>query len=449
MMTNNARVNRYAAAAVLVPLLLAWLAVGAGAAQDGRVTLRAEGTPVAEVLQILAERSGLNIVTAPEVQTKTISIRMENTPFEEALHLVVRAAGLGYEQVGGTILVADPDKLNSTTGQVTHVFDLQYADPVNVGQALNVLSDDVSVDINTKRVIVKATRSAIEQAAEVVQGMDRKPAQVLIEARLIEVNTSKVEEMGIDWEKITKWSTFMVEGYHGPGPAGQLPVDVDYTAVDDLSSLYRQSAIFEVAIDELITEGAAKLLSNAKIVTTDGHQAEIFAGETVPVVITSLQSSGGSSGGVMQSVQLEKIDVGVRLNITPRISEGGRMITTMVEPEVSRILRFVGPDNDLPQTSTRRATTNVRVQDGQTIYLGGLISEEERKNTKKVPLLGDIPLLGALFRHTKNEMVRLDLVVEMTVRVVGDEADSLPQRAQESPEVEAAFFGPESAAGGN
>ncbi|MCB1149950.1 type II and III secretion system protein, partial [bacterium] len=139
----------------------------------------------------------------------------------------------------------------------------------------------------------------------------------------------------------------------------------------------------------------------------------------------------------------------VRLNITPRISEGGRMITTMVEPEVSRILRFVGPDNDLPQTSTRRATTNVRVQDGQTIYLGGLISEEERKNTKKVPLLGDIPLLGALFRHTKNEMVRLDLVVEMTVRVVGDEADSLPQRAQESPEVEAAFFGPESAAGGN
>jgi len=438
-MTNRARVTRYATAAALIPLLLSLMAIGATATDGkGLVTLRAEGTPVAEVLQILAERSGLNIVTAPEVQSKTISIRIENTPFDEALHLVVRAAGLGYEQVGGTILVADVEKLNTATGLITHVFDLQFADPTNVGQALNVITEDVSVDTKTNRVIMKATRAAVEQAASVVRGMDRKPRQVLIEARLIEVNTSKVEEMGIDWEKITKWSTFLTEGYHGSGPAGQLPVDMDYQEYSDVGRIYRQATNFEVALDELITEGAAKLLSNAKIVTTDGNQAEIFAGETVPVVITSLSSAGGSSGGVMQSVQLEKIDVGVRLNITPRISDGG-MITTLVEPEVSRILRFVGPDNDLPQTSTRRAFTNVRVKDGQTIYLGGLISEEERKNVKKVPLLGDIPLLGALFRHTKNEMVRLDLVVEMTVRIVGDDAGDLPQTSQENPKVFEAF----------
>jgi len=431
-MTKSKRMKRYVAAAALVPLLLAWLAVSAGAAPTGLVTLRAEGTPVAEVLQILAERSGLNIVTAPEVQTRTISIRMQDTPFEEALHLVVRAAGLAYEQVGSTILVAEPDKLNSTTGQQTRVFDLQYADPVNVGQALKVLSENVSVDVKTNRVIIRATRADVEMAAEVVRGMDRKPAQVLIESRLIEVNTSKVDEMGIDWEKITKWTTNVIEGYHGAGPAGQLPVDIDYTEITDVSRLHRQAASFEVTIDELISEGAAKLLSNAKVVTTDGNQAEIFAGETVPVVITSLQSSGSS--GVMQSVQLEKIDVGVRLNITPRISADG-MITTLVEPEVSSILRYVGPDADLPQTSTRRAVTNVRVADGQTIYLGGLISEEERINVKKVPLLGDIPLLGALFRHKKTENVRLDLVVEMTVRVVGDDGDGLPGLAQESPEI--------------
>ncbi len=438
-MTNRARVIRYASAAALIPILLSWLAMGVVAAEgNGLVTIRAEGTPVAEILQILSERSGLNIVTAPEVQTKTISIRMEDTPFDEALHLIVRAAGLGYEQVGGTILVASVEKLNSTTGLVTHVFDLQYADAGNVGQALNVITEDVSVDTRTNRVIIKATRAAVEQAEQVVLGMDRKPQQVLIEARLIEVNTSRVEEMGIDWEKITKWSTYITEGYHGAGPAGQLPVDIDYTEYDDLNQVYRQAAMFEIAIDELITEGAAKLLSNTKIVTTDGYQAEIFAGETVPVVITSLSSAGGSAGGVMQSVQLEKIDVGVRLNITPRISEGG-WITTLVEPEVSRILRFVGPDNDLPQTSTRRAITNVRVKDGQTIYLGGLISEEERKNVKKIPLLGDIPLLGMLFRHTKNEIIRLDLVIEMTVHIVGDSGSDLPATENENNKVYQAF----------
>ncbi|HPF70947.1 MAG TPA: type II and III secretion system protein [Candidatus Krumholzibacteria bacterium] len=165
------------------------------------------------------------------------------------------------------------------------------------------------------------------------------------------------------------------------------------------------------------------MLANSKVVTLDGEPAEIFAGQTVPVVITSLQDPGG--GGVLQTVQLEKIDVGVRLNITPRIGDDG-LITTLVEPEVSRIIDFVGPDNDLPQTSTRRAKTLVRVQGGQRIYLGGLLTEETRKNVQKVPLLGDIPLLGALFRHTKDEVNSLDLVIEITPRIVGDEGSLVP-----------------------
>ncbi len=436
-MTNRARVTRRTFAACTALLVMMGIA-SLAAADEGRVTLRAEGTPVAEILQILADRSGLNIVTSPDVQAKTISIRMEDTPFEEALHLVVRAAGLGYERVGSTILVADANKLSIETGLVMHVFDLQYARAEDVGKALNVITEDMSIDEITNRVIIRASPSGVEQAIDVVEGMDRKPYQVLIESRLIEVNTSAVEEIGMDWEKITKWTTMVTEGYHGEGPAGQLPVDIDYTEITDVHRFHRQAAMFEVTLDALITEGHAKLLSNAKVVTTDNRAAEIFAGETVPVVITSLQSSGGSSGGVMQSVQLEKIDVGVRLNITPRVSDDG-MITAWVEPEVSRILRFVGPDEDLPQTSTRRANTIVRVQDGQTVYLGGLISEEERKNISKVPLLGDIPVLGFLFRHTKTEKVRLDLVIEMTCRIVGDVEGEAPSMASESPELEAVF----------
>jgi len=423
--------SRRLAVLTLALAAVAFAATGASATESGRVTLRAEDTPVAEILQILADRSGLNIVTSPEVQAKTISIRMEDTPFEEALHLVVRAAGLGYERVGSTILVADPEKLSLDTGLTMHVFDLEYATPEDVGNALSVISEDISIDRLTNRVIIRTTPSGVEQAASVVAGMDRKPIQVLIESRMIEVNTSAVEEIGIDWEKITKWSTNVVEGYHGVGPAGQLPVDLDYTEIDDASGLYRQAAFFELTLDALVKEGQAELLSNAKVVTTDNTPAQIFAGETVPVVITSLQSSGGS-GGVMQSVQLEKIDVGVRLNITPRVSQDG-MITAAVEPEVSRILRFVGPDEDLPQTSMRRANTSVRVRDGQTIYIGGLISEEERRNVSKVPLLGDIPLLGRLFRYEKTEVVRLDLVIELTCRVVGDADGSQPSSEEESP----------------
>jgi type II secretory pathway component GspD/PulD (secretin) len=171
----------------------------------------------------------------------------------------------------------------------------------------------------------------------------------------------------------------------------------------------------------MITDGRARLLSDLKVVTQDNVPAEIFAGETVPVVITSLQSPG--AGGTLQTVQLEKIDVGVKLNITPRVSGDG-YITTRVQPEISRIVAFRGANDDLPQTSTRRARTLVRVRDGERIYLGGLLAEEQRRTVKKVPLLGHIPLLGYLFSHYRNETVRLDLVIEVTPQLVGDEGAS-------------------------
>jgi len=105
---------------------------------------------------------------------------------------------------------------------------------------------------------------------------------------------------------------------------------------------------------------------------------------------------------------------------------GEGFVTVLVEPEVSRIVAFVGPDDDLPQTSSRRARTLVRVRDGEKIYLGGLLLEEERRAEKKVPLLGDIPLLGYLFRHHRDETIRQDLVIEITPRIVGDEGAGLP-----------------------
>jgi general secretion pathway protein D len=202
-----------------------------------------------------------------------------------------------------------------------------------------------------------------------------------------------------------------------------MPTDIGYTPIEDGGKLFRQFETLEVAIDALLSDGDAKMLANAKIVTLDGVPAEIFAGETVPVIISSLQSS--AAAGAFQTVALDKIDVGVRLNITPRATDSGH-ITTLVEPEISRILRFVGPDEDLPQTSTRRAKSLVRVRDGQKIFLGGLLSEEERSTVKKVPFLGQIPFLGRLFSHTTSEKITLDLLIEVTPRIVGDEGLRVP-----------------------
>jgi type II secretory pathway component GspD/PulD (secretin) len=425
MYIMNSRVPkiRWAFLTFLV-LLLTSIPVFADLAPERTVvSLSADSTSVNEILEILAKRSGLNIITSPEVQARKISIHLENTPFDEAFNLVVRAAGLGFERVGSSILVADPGRLAAPTGLISHVFDLSYADAEDVKLVLEVLTQNVRADRVNNRVIMRGTQSQVEEAERIITEIDQRPVQIYLETRMIEVNTNRMVELGIDWEKLTKWSTIVTEENNGYSSPDAMPTDIGFIGIEDGGKLFRQYEAIEVAIDALLTDGDAKMLANAKIVTVDGVPAEIFAGETIPVLISSLQSS--ASAGMFQTVALDKIDVGVRLNITAR-STGSGYITALVEPEISRILRFVGPDEDLPQTSTRRAKTLVRVRDGQKIFLGGLLSEEERKTVKKVPLLGQIPFIGKLFSHTKIEKVNLDLVIEVTPRIIGDEGLQMP-----------------------
>ena len=413
---------------VLVSLLL-WVSSAPLQAQEKSesvlVSLTADSTSVVEILQMLAERSGLNIVTGSEVQGQTISLRLSGTPFEEALNLVCRASGFGYERVGNSILVADPQRLSRPTGLDPKVFELHYADALDIRDVLEVINPDIKAEVRGNRLVMWAPKAVLQQAERTILELDRKPAQVLLESRLIEVNISRLEELGIDWERITKWTTIVTEGDQGSSPPDQFPEDFSFFKLGEGDNLYRQAAAFEVAIDLLIKDGSARQISNTKIVTLDGEPAEIFAGETVPVVLSSL-TSPEQAGGVLQTLTLEKIDVGVKLNITPRIGSDG-YITTLVEPEVSRIVAFIGPYEDLPQTATRRARSFVRVKGGQKIFMGGLLAEETRKSVKKVPILGSIPLLGYLFQHHKNELNRWDLVIEITPRIVGDVGEEVPE----------------------
>lgn len=425
MIPRRGRGSRWPGAALWLLLGAAVLcgadAGPAAARSPRRVTLDADSTNVAGVLEQLAVRSGLNIVTAGDVGDRRISVRLQNTPVAEALDVVVKAAGLSYERIGSSIVVTAPQEQNVSSGGTARVFHLRYADAEDARRMLEVVTKEASADPAGNRLVVHAAPALMEQVAGVLAEIDRKPEQVLLEARLIEVNTSALQEIGVDWEKITKLSALVTEGYHGRSERGSFPSEMGYLKASESDIFFRQAHSFEVAIDALLTQGRARLLANSRVMTVDGQAAEIFAGETVPVVITSLQSPGGG-GGVLQTVQLEKIDVGVKLRIVPRVAVD-RTITTLVEPEVSRITGFRGPDNDLPQTSTRRARTLVRVKEGQKIYLGGLISEEHRRTEKRVPILGSLPWVGSVFRYTRDDTAQTDLVIEITPRIVGDEGN--------------------------
>ena len=156
------------------------------------------------------------------------------------------------------------------------------------------------------------------------------------------------------------------------------------------------------------------MLANPKLTTLNGKEASILIGSRIPYVITGTAFAGGAAAPVQQ---VQREEVGIKLRITPLINADG-YITTVIEPEVSTVIGFQGQNNDLPVVSTRQASTTVRLKDGTSVIIGGLLSEERTTNITKVPILGQIPGLGVLFQHRSATTTKHDLVIEVTPHIL-------------------------------
>lgn len=402
--------------ALLVALFVVGLAPAAPAQTGAQslVTIHASETPMTDVLAILSEKSGLNIVASSEVQGRLISINLRETPVEEALNLIVRAAGLSYERIGGSILVAPEQVLTQETGVGTYVIPIEYADAYELIEVVKTMVDKVAADPGGNRLVVVATPGAIDQIRAVIKELDVAPVQILLETEVIEVSTDDLYELGIDWQKISKQSLIFSEvDFDGEEQTtGEIPREMPFGVTGvDWDSIYRQAKGLEIALDFLETEGKARVLTRSKLATLNNRKAEIHIGDVIPY-----QVSGLTTGGLYE-VRVEKAHVGVSVTVTPRATGDGH-ITVEVEPVVSSIVGFRGPNEEIPWTKERRVLTQVRVMDGQTFMIAGLLSEDESDQITKIPLLGDIPVLGYLFQHHRKVTKHSDLIIKITPRIV-------------------------------
>jgi type IV pilus assembly protein PilQ len=393
----------------------------AAATAPKTVTLDAEDASLPSVLKILAEKGDLNIVTGPGVANGKLSIHMKDVPIDQAVNLVVRAAGLAYERIGNSVLVADARSLKEETGITAYIVQLRYADANEVQAAIKSLTTDVQVDRGGNRLIVMTSPRVIAQVQEMVATLDQPSRQVLLEARIVEVSTDDAKTLGIDWDKLMHQNFVFIEGDSGSSLRGVLPATAPFIPAapgkkfpNSFGPFARQAMGFNVAVDLLISNGNAKVLANPKLVTLNGHEADMLVGERIPYTVSSTVFAGSAAA---PTLTVEKEEVGVKLRITPVINVDG-YITTDISPEVSVVTGFTGVNNDLPIVSTRQAHTTVRLKDGNTVIIGGLLNEESTKGVSKVPLLGDIPFFGYLFQHQTSEVRKIDLVIEVTPHIV-------------------------------
>ncbi len=413
MITRHVRFFTKLVLGLFTAILMVTSVATAGGGIDDLVTLEAHDASLTSVLQTLTEKSGLNIITGHSVEERRISIRIKNVPVEEAIALVVKAAGLGYARVGSSILVETGEVLGENASLSPYVIQLNYADATEVQEMLQDLSPYVQVDVGGNQLVVRANPKARREISKIIKEIDKPPVQVMLQAKLIEVQVDALARIGIDWDKLNSITSVVTEGIPEPSAPDALPEKMPFEIRDiSKSTLSRQLEVFQITLDLLINEGSAEILADTKLATLNNREATIHIGDIVPYVITGY-------GGLTAELQVEREEVGIKLRITPHVNDDG-YITTRVEPEVSTIVGWVGPNNEIPWVKTRTATTTVRVEDGETIIIAGLLSEEETTQISKVPLLGDLPLLGKLFQHTVKNRKKTDLIIEITPKILED-----------------------------
>ena len=408
----------------------------AGEQEDNNtlITVHAEDAFLPSILAILAKESGYNIVTGPNVNKQDkVSIHLDEVPIEQAINLVVRAVGLSYEVVGNSFLVADPKKLKEEVGITSYVITLKYAAAEDVKNLLQDISDQVQVDIPGNKLLVNASPKKIADIIQVVESIDVPAIQIMLETRLIEVAADVEEQLGIDWSKISSYKTILAEGgvpiTDGGGSVipddqtfGEVPVTMPFNRLSGIFNkdktaiipkyFSRQLTVFDLTLDMLQKNNQAEVLADSRLTTINGREASIKLVDIVPYIL--------SSGGVGGQVQVQREEVGIKLNILPTVNTDG-YITVKVEPEVSTIFEFIGPDKNIPRVKSRTSSTTIRVKDGESIVIGGLLSNDRKQTTYQMPVLHKIPWLGKKLFTSRGVVERkTDLIIQITPNIVVD-----------------------------
>ena len=403
----------------LLGLLYGQSAIDTEQEDNTLITVHAEDAFLPSILAILAKESGYNIVTDPNVNKQDkVSIHLDEVPIEQAINLVVRAVGLSYEVVGNSFLIADPKKLKEEVGVTSYVVTLKYASAEDVKNLLQDISDQVQVDIPGNKV---------------VESVDVPAIQIMLETRLIEVAADIEEQLGLDWSKISSYKTILAENgdplVDGGGSIvpddqtlGQLPATMGFNRLSKLNEkdkngiipkfFSRQLTAFDLTLDLLLRNNKAEVLADSRLTTINGREANIKLVDIVPYIL--------SSGGVGGQVQVQKEEVGIKLDVLPTVNTDG-YITVKVEPEVSTIFEFIGPDANIPRVKKRASSSTIRVRDGESIVIGGLLSNDKKQTTYKFPLLHKLPLIGEKIFTSKGIIERkTDLVIQITPKIIED-----------------------------
>ncbi len=400
-----------------------------------RIDLDFQNVEVRSVLQILAEVAEMNLVVSDNVGGN-ITLRLKNVPWDQALDLILNTNKLDKREMGNVLLIGTAEEIAErerveleSSKQVEELAPLRTefiqvdfrkaSDMVSRLNEAKLVSERgfLLADDETNVLMVRETEKRIEEIRSTLRRFDTEVAQVLIEARLVTANTTVSKDLGIKWglgygdtdssgNAISIGSS--IAGVSSPGavPSG-LMVDLGANVTSPASvaiGLASNSALLQLELSALESDGRIEVISQPKVVTTNGKAALIESGREIPYQTVE-------DG----DVKVEFKDVVLSLEVTPRINPGDRIAMDLVIKKDSIGETLSNGDISIIKNLLE---TSVVVPDGQTIVLGGVFENETNNTVNKTPLLGDLPVLGALFRNKSESNLKSELLIFITPKLV-------------------------------
>jgi len=382
------------------------------------VTMDVSDADLGSVMQEISAQAGFSIVTYGDIRGN-VNAKLEKMPLNDALNLMFQGTNYTYKRIGGQTeakpiyLIGDKSP-NSAAAQAltsSQLIKLNHIKAEGIPGLLppSIPQSNIKVIKEQNALLMTGTEDQIQQLREFMRQIDVTSPQIMIECLVVELSKNTQRSLGLS-------GTFQPDTVtRSAFPKLKAAYDGDQVneALDEIAGRLRMGSLgklpsdFLLQIEALETAGKAKVRARPRITTLNGNQANINVG-WVRYYQTSQQTTTGTI------TQLHTIDAGITLDIVPWVAASGE-ITTEIKPTVSSLSGFSA---GLPIISRRTANTTIRLTDGETIIIGGLIQKTDSKTKSTVPFLGDIPFLGALFSSTNTESDESELVIYITPHIL-------------------------------
>lgn len=413
---------------------------------NGRsLSLNFQNISVRTVLQIIADYNNFNLVTSDTVEGE-ITLRLDDVPWDQALDLILQTKGLDKRIEGNILMVAPSEELairesndlknrqevKELAPLYSEYLQINYAKAVDIADLLKTTDStllssrgSVAVDERTNTLLVKDTAEILENVHRLIDVLDIPIKQVLIEARMVTVKDDVSEDLGIRWgitdQQGTKGTSGTINGATDiangiiPSVNDRLNVNLPAAASSATSIAFHvaklaDGTVLDLELSALEQENKGEIIASPRITTSNQKSAYIEQGVEIPYVESA--SSGATTVTFKKAV--------LSLRVTPQITPDDRVILDLEITQDSQGTTVATPTGEAVAIDTQRIGTQVLVDNGETIVLGGIYQQNLISRVSKVPVLGDIPLVGFLFRNTTDTNERQELLIFVTPKIVAD-----------------------------